>query len=81
MTNQDQNHLSAMRLMLLGRQDKRVKIVCGSGPLICGRVKDSSWPYLTLTQVYAEHNGLKLHEKWSVIHYEDIKVLFPADEI
>lgn len=81
MTNQDQNNFSAMRIMLLNRQDKRVKVVCGSGSFICGRVKSSSWPYLTLSQVYAEHKGLRLCEGWAVIHYDDIKVLFPANEI
>jgi len=81
MTNQYQNHFSAMRIMLLNRQDKRVKIVCGSGSFICGRVKSSSWPYVTLSQVYAEHTGLRLYEDWAVIHFDDIKVLFPAKEI
>jgi len=70
-----------MKITLELSKGKRVKMICKSGTLICGRVDGTNWPYVTIKEAYIEYSGLDFVEPWAIIHLDDIRILTPAKEI
>jgi hypothetical protein len=81
MTDDRDNPFTIYKIMLQLYEGKLVTIIGKTGALIRCRIKQVDWPYINTTEAYIEYSDVKFTKPWALIHTDEIRILFPAEEI